>query len=98
MEFSQPEVRIINESIKFVNRWHWYKYVLVATLIPMTYSAGFFIFSDRNDSRLSGVLSLAIGFTIGYLFRNWSKPKKETLLLKLVKAQNAPNKPLKQDK
>ncbi|TWX45091.1 hypothetical protein [Colwellia hornerae] len=85
MELSQPEVKIINESIKFVNRWFWYKYVLVAALIPMIYLSVFLIFSDNHDGRLSSLLSVAIGLIIGYLARNWSEPKKETLLLKLVK-------------
>jgi len=84
MEFSQPEVKIINESIRFVNRWSWYKYALLALLISLIYFCGHLIFND-NDGRLSSLVSVAIGLIIGYLGRNWNEPKKETLLLKLVK-------------
>jgi len=86
MEFSQPEVKIINESIRFVNRWYWYKYVLLVTLILLIYFCGFLIFSSVH-ALYSSLIGVPTGLIIGYLARNWSAPKKETLLLKLVQKQ-----------
>jgi len=86
MDYSQPEVKIINQSIKFVNRWHWYKYVLLVTLILLIYFCGYLFFSS-DYTRFSSLIGVPTGLIIGYLARNWSKPKKEVLLLKLVKAQ-----------
>ena len=86
MEFSQPEVKIINESIRFVNRWYWYKYVLLVTLMLLIYFCGFLIFSSEH-ARFSSLIGVPIGLIIGYLARNWAAPKKEALLLKLVQSQ-----------
>jgi len=88
MEFSQPEVKIINESIRFVNRWRWYKYVLLTTLISLIYLFVYLTFNE-SDGRLSSLLSVPIGLIIGYLARNWSRPQKEALLLKLVKTNKS---------
>jgi len=88
MDFSQPEVKIINQSIRFVNRWHWYKYILLVTLILLIYFCGSLIFSS-DYARFSILIGVPTGLIIGYLVSNWSKPKKEALLLKLVKAQKS---------
>jgi hypothetical protein len=83
MEFSQPEVKIINQSIRLVKQWRWYKYVLVATLISLVYLC-YFLTSSDNYGKFAGLIGVPIGLVLGYLLRNWSTPKKEALLLKLV--------------
>ena len=96
MEFNQAEVKVINSSIKFVNSWVWLRwgflvlpsilFVLSFYLVPTTGNVW-----DNNLHIFSVLIFI-------YLSRNWSKPTKESLLLKLVAASSAHNKPLKQDK
>ena len=86
MEFSQPEVKIINESIKFVNRWQWYKFVLVATMIALICFC-YFLITHESYGKFSGLVGVPIGLIFGYLIQNWATPKKEALLLKLVSNQ-----------
>ncbi|WP_426357876.1 hypothetical protein ACPUVO_15690 [Pseudocolwellia sp. HL-MZ19] len=86
MEFSQPEVKIINESIKFINRWQWYKYVLVATMIALIFFC-YFLIINQGYGKFAGLVGVPIGLIFGYLIRNWTTPKKEALLLKLVSNQ-----------
>lgn len=94
MDFSQSEIRTINNSIKFVNSWYWFRWVLVITLLILIVLVESLI-SDRSNINFSGLLSVPIGLILGYLLRNWSKPKKESLLLKLVNEQSTSNKALK---
>lgn len=94
MDFSQSEIRTINNSIKFVNSWYWFRWVLVITLLILIVLVESLI-SDRSNINFSGLLSVPMGLILGYLLRNWSKPKKESLLLKLVNEQSTSNKALK---
>jgi hypothetical protein len=86
MELNQPEIKIINQSIWFVNQWRWYKYALVAVLFSLIYFCYFLISSD-NNGKFAGLVGVPIGLILGYLLRNWSTPKKEALLLRLVSNQ-----------
>ncbi|WP_448550506.1 hypothetical protein [Thalassotalea fusca] len=94
MDFSQSEVRIINRSIQHVNNWRWYKWILVSTLL-MLLGFCWYLFTERDMIRFVPIIGAPIGLVFGYLLHNWSTPKKESLLLKLVKLQSAPNKSLK---
>ena len=86
MEFSQPEIKIINDAIKFVNRWRWYKYVLAATMIVLMWLC-YFLISSEEYIRFASLVGVLIGLILGYLIRNWAAPRKEALLLKLVSNQ-----------
>jgi len=86
MDFSQSEVKTINQSIKFVNQWVWYKWVLLLTsVILISFTA--FLVSSTNYGKYAWLVSLLIGLLLGYLSRNWEKPKKEALLLRLLQSQ-----------
>ena len=85
MDFSQSEIRTINNSIKFVNSWYWFRWVLVITLLILIVLVESLI-SDRSNINFSGLLSVPIGLILGYLLRNW---------LKLVNEQSTSNKALK---
>jgi len=83
MKFTESEIKIINQSVGTVNRWCWYKWVLVVAIIA---SLIFIVFKDDNYAeKYSLVITLFIGGGIGYLISNWSTPKKEALLVKLSK-------------
>ena len=86
MCLSRSEVKVVNESIKFINRWKWYKYLLVTTMFVLIWLCYFLTTTENNWAFLS-ILGPAIGITLGYLGRNWETPKKEALLIKLVTNQ-----------
>jgi hypothetical protein len=86
MEFSRSEVKIVDASTKYVNRWKWYKYLLVATILVLIWFCYFLITTECYGVFLV-IVGPAIGFILGYLSRNWETQKKEALLLKLVTNQ-----------
>ncbi|MDN3653418.1 hypothetical protein QWY77_11760 [Thalassotalea ponticola] len=90
MKYSQPEVKIINESIKFVNRWRWYKYVLVVTVIVLIWFS-YFLITNEGYGKFSALVGVPVGLLLGYLKRNWTTPRKEALLIKLVSNLKTPN-------
>ncbi|WP_426369880.1 hypothetical protein [Pseudocolwellia sp. HL-MZ7] len=47
----------------------------------------YFLITNQGYGKFSGLVSVPIGLILGYLIRNWTTPKKEALLLKLVSNQ-----------
>ena len=95
MEFNQAEVKVINSSIKFVNRWVWIRWAFLV-LSSILLALSFYLVSIADNVWGNNLHIFSVLIFI-YLSRNWSKPTKEALLLKLVKASSA-HKPFKQDK
>lgn len=83
MEFNQQEVKLINQALRLVNQWHWYKFGLIVSLMLLVYFY-YFLFTSDNYTKHSSAIAIAIGWIIGYLVRNWSGPQQEKLLLRLV--------------
>jgi hypothetical protein len=96
MEFTQREVKTINLAIKFVNNWYWIKWGILISSIIM-FSISYYLISSTNDTLSDHLLIVSILLST-YLARNWARPTKDSLLLKLVRASSAHNKPFKQDK
>ena len=96
MEFNQAEVKVINSSIKFVNSWVWLRWGFLV-LSSILFVLSFYLIPTTGNVWGNNLHIFSVLIFI-YLSRNWSKPTKESLLLKLVAASSAHNKPLKQDK
>ena len=93
MEFNETEIKIIKRSTKYVNNWFWYRVALVLLLLTLATIA---IFYDGNiayqDGKYSFLVNILIGGTFGYLVSNWSAPKKDALLIKLLENKDTHNK------
>ena len=96
MEFNQAEVKVINSSIKFINSWVWLRWGFLV-LSSILFVLSFYLVPTTGNVWGNNLHIFSVLIFI-YLSRNWSKPTKESLLLKLVTASSAHNKPLKQDK
>ena len=95
MEFNQAEVKVVNFAIKWVNNWNWIKWailVLSSTMLVLS-----FYITPTVSNLWSNNLHIISILLFVYLSRNWSRPTKEALLLKLVKASSAHNKQINKD-
>ena len=90
MEFNQAEVKVINSSIKFVNSWVWLRWGFLV-LSSILFVLSFYLIPTTGNVWGNNLHIFSVLIFI-YLSRNWSKPTKESLLLKLVAASSAHNK------
>lgn len=87
MDTNQTESKIISEASKSVQSWLWARWIIVLYVFLLFI---YFMKEIYNSESLIPAVLLAtvIGPLLGYLIQKWKEPRKDALLIKLLKNIN----------
>ncbi|NMP33465.1 hypothetical protein HII17_18110 [Thalassotalea sp. M1531] len=88
MKYSKSENKIIQDSYKYITHWKWHRYALT-TLLFILLALGIYLIFHNDYGIFAGFIGGSFGILLSYLIQNWSVPKKEALIVKLVKNQKS---------